>query len=118
MALARFDWGDGKLTHASLGNIETRVFESSEKMNFIVRRGIIGAGAPNAVVTHHLWSPDNLMVLHSDGLRTHWGWNDFRDLERETASVIAHKLLLALAREEDDATVIVVKRAWNGHDPN
>src|SRR6266851_5341310 len=35
MGLARFDWGRGTLTFASIGNVEARVFGSSEPMNFV-----------------------------------------------------------------------------------
>ena len=52
----------------------------------------------------------DIMVMHSDGLKTHWGKTDFPELEREPASLAARKILNALARENDDATVIVVKR--------
>jgi anti-sigma regulatory factor (Ser/Thr protein kinase)/serine/threonine protein phosphatase PrpC len=109
MALARFDSGGTQLTFASIGNIEVRVFGSVEPMNFVLRRGIVGLNAPNPVVTHHRWQPHYTLVLHSDGLTTRWRWTDFPDLDSASASAIARRLLLALARHEDDATVLVVK---------
>jgi anti-sigma regulatory factor (Ser/Thr protein kinase) len=109
MALARFDWGGTQLTCASIGNIEVRVFGSVEPMNFPVRRGIVGANAPNPAVTQHRWQPNHVLVLHSDGLTTRWRWEDFRDLRRASASVMARRLLQALAKNDDDATVLVVK---------
>jgi anti-sigma regulatory factor (Ser/Thr protein kinase)/serine/threonine protein phosphatase PrpC len=109
MALARFDWGGTRLTFASIGNIEVRVFGSVEPMNFAVRRGIVGINAPNPLVTQHRWQPNHLLVLHSDGLTTRWRWEDFRDVRRASASVMARRLLQALAKDDDDATVLVVK---------
>jgi serine/threonine protein phosphatase PrpC len=76
-------------------------------MDFAVRRGIVGANAPNPVVTQHRWRPNHVLVLHSDGLTTHWRWEDFRDLGSASAAVMARRLLQALAK--DDATVLVVK---------
>lgn len=109
MALARFD-GDGtRLTFAGIGNIEVRVFGSVEPINFAVRRGIVGVNAPNPAVTQHRWQPNQVLVLHSDGLTTRWRWEDFRDLRSASASAIARRLLQALARDDDDATVLVVK---------
>jgi anti-sigma regulatory factor (Ser/Thr protein kinase) len=110
MALARFDWGLGRLTFASVGNIEVRVFPRSEPFHFIVQRGVIGLNAPNAVVTDHPWPSDHMLVLHSDGLRTHWGWKDFPDAADKPAPALAQELLRSLAKEEDDATVIVVRQ--------
>jgi serine/threonine protein phosphatase PrpC len=109
MALARFDWGGTQLTFASIGNIEVRVFGSIELMNFPLCRGIVGVNAPNPAVTQHRWQPNYLLVLHSDGLTTRWRWEDFRGLWSASAAVIAQRLLQALAKDDDDATVLVVK---------
>jgi len=111
MALARFDWGQGRVSVASVGNIELRVFPSSGSMYFPVRRGVVGLNAPGALVTQQDWDPDAIMVMHSDGLRTHWSWREFPRLPGQSASVAAEELLRTLARANDDATVIVVKRA-------
>jgi len=109
MALARFDWGLGRLAFASVGNIEVRVFPHSEPFRFAMRRGVVGLSAPDALVTEHPWPPDHVLVLHTDGLRTHWGWKDFPGVADQPATAIAQELLRLLAKEEDDATVIVVR---------
>jgi anti-sigma regulatory factor (Ser/Thr protein kinase)/serine/threonine protein phosphatase PrpC len=109
MALARFDWEKEKLTFASIGNIETRIFNSPEPVKFVIRRGIIGLNAPNPVVTQHHWVPGSIMVMHSDGVETHWQWEDFPELANEAATITAQRLLHVLAKEEDDATVVVVR---------
>ena len=54
------------------------------------------------------------MVLHSDGLTTHWRWEDFPDLKDQPAANIAQELMQKLAKEEDDATVLVVKTISGG----
>jgi anti-sigma regulatory factor (Ser/Thr protein kinase) len=110
MALACFDWGQGRVSLASVGNIEVRVFPAPEAFHFIVRRGILGLNAPEAVVAEHPWPLDSVMVLHSDGLSTHWRWKDFPDLADKPASVAAQGLLRGLAKDQDDATAIVVRK--------
>lgn len=109
MALARFNWGRARLVFASVGNVEARAWGNSEPMNFILRRGIIGANAPLPVVTEHPWDPRYVLVLHSDGLRTRWRWEDFPHLAVASATVAAQQLLRSLAKDDDDATVVVVK---------
>jgi anti-sigma regulatory factor (Ser/Thr protein kinase)/serine/threonine protein phosphatase PrpC len=119
MALARFDWRQARLTFASVGNVEARVFGSLNKLNFFIRRGIIGLNAPGPMVTEHHWDPNDLLVLHSDGLKAHWDWNDYAHLAKESATVIAQHLLQRLAKDDDDATVLVVKGRqgeWRGAD--
>jgi anti-sigma regulatory factor (Ser/Thr protein kinase) len=109
MALARFDWGRGRLTFASVGNILVRVSPRAEPFHFVIRRGVIGLNAPHAVVTEHDWPLDHLFVMHSDGVSTHWGWKDFPEWIDRPPAAMAQALLHAKGKVEDDATVIVVR---------
>jgi anti-sigma regulatory factor (Ser/Thr protein kinase) len=109
MALARFDWGQDRLAFASVGNIAVRVFPRAEPFHFVIRRGVVGLNAPGAVVSEHPWSADQVLVLHSDGVATRWGWEDFPGWADRPAAVMAQELLRAKAKDEDDATVMVVK---------
>jgi serine/threonine protein phosphatase PrpC len=109
MALARFDWGRGRLAFASVSNIAVRIFPHSRPFPFTIRRGVIGLNAPDAVVTEHPWPLDHILVLHSDGVATHWGWEDFPGWVDRPAAAMAQELLRAKAKDEDDATVIVVR---------
>jgi anti-sigma regulatory factor (Ser/Thr protein kinase) len=109
MALARFDWGAGRMYFASIGNILARVFPSSEPSNFVVRRGVIGLNAPRAIVTEHVWPLDHVLVLHSDGVSTHWNWQDFPGWAERPAESMARDLLQTRTTGKDDATVIVVR---------
>ncbi len=119
MALARFDWEldpmsaqvSTRVSFASVGNIETRVFGSLLPVHFAVNRGIVGVNAKEPLVTEQQWEPNLVMVMHSDGLSSHWRWNDFPQLIEAPANVTAQRLLDALAKDNDDATVVVVKRA-------
>ena len=95
MALARFDWGQGRLSFASVGNILVRVLPRSEPFRFVIRRGVIGLNAPGAVVTEHPWPLDHVLVLHSDGVSVHWGWKDFPGWADRPAAVMAQELLRA-----------------------
>jgi len=114
MALARFDWKAEtiSLTFASVGNIEARVFGSPVPMNFIVQRGVVGLNAPDPVIAGNIWSSDYILVLHTDGVRTKWCWNNFPELADLPASPAARRLLQALAKDNDDATVIVVRKSF------
>ncbi len=109
MALARFDWTKQKITLASIGNITVRVIGSSEKIDFIIRRGILGIKSPNPVINEKHWDPSYIMILHSDGIISHWNWDNFYYLQNESATKIAQVLLRSLAKDDDDATVVVVR---------
>jgi hypothetical protein len=109
MALARVDLARGKLTVGSVGNIEVRLFGSAEHFSLIVRRGVIGLNAPSPALLEHPWTPQCILVMHSDGLRTHWHWSEFPGLAESSPDVIAQRLLNTLGKTEDDSTVVVAK---------
>lgn len=113
MALARFDWRVRpiRLTFASIGNIESRVFGCPTPMNLMAQRGVIGHNAPDPVIAEHDWNPAYVLVLYTDGLGMKWCWNDFPELAGATATYSAQRLLQKLARNDDDATVIVVRKS-------
>jgi len=108
MALARFKSPE-LLAFASLGNIEARAWTGAERLSFRAKRGILGAQETNVHVQELPWHPSWLLVLHSDGLRSRWQWDDFPGIEKEPAQNVASKLMRALATDTDDATVLAVK---------
>jgi anti-sigma regulatory factor (Ser/Thr protein kinase)/serine/threonine protein phosphatase PrpC len=112
MALARFD-SNGNMHFASLGNIEARAWSGTERVHPEVQRGILGLNQTVVSVHEHRWNPQWMLVLHSDGLSSHWQWHEFPGLEKETAQAASHRLLRSLADEDDDATVVVVRRLRN-----
>jgi len=107
MALAHFE-SPTAVTLANLGNIEMRPWTGAERLSIIVQRGILGGHEDHWSVQQLRWNPGWTLVLHSDGLRTHWQWSDFPGLEREPPQVVANKLLSILAKEDDDATILAV----------
>jgi len=109
MALARFDWGQSKITLGSVGDILIRVINSPKKMSFIIRRGIIGVRAPNPVITERFWGNDNILVLHSDGISSKWRWKDFSHLKNEDPEMLAQRIIHVFGKDIDDATILVVK---------
>jgi anti-sigma regulatory factor (Ser/Thr protein kinase)/serine/threonine protein phosphatase PrpC len=109
MALARFDWERETVTFASIGNIEARVFGNMEPIDLILRRGVLGGNAPQPAISQYHWEPNYILILHSDGLSSRWGWEDIKDLANQQASEMASALLSRFAKEDDDATVVVVR---------
>jgi anti-sigma regulatory factor (Ser/Thr protein kinase) len=111
MAIARFDLMTHKLTIANVGNVEVRLFGSEKHSTPMVRRGIVGLNAPRPVSVEYPWDNSMTLVMHSDGLHTHWNVEQFPELLKEDPRIIAARLLEALGKFEDDATVVIARRA-------
>ncbi|HTU33741.1 MAG TPA: anti-sigma regulatory factor [Candidatus Acidoferrum sp.] len=110
MALARFT-SSNALQFAALGNIEVRAWTGKQRLPFVFKRGFLGSIETTVHTQEFPWNSEWLLVMHSDGLRTHWQWSDFPGIETEPAQVAASRLMRALAEDNDDATVLAVRRA-------
>ena len=109
MALARFDFIQNTVAVGSIGNVEAFLAGGSQPLRIIARRGIVGLNAPQPAIEVHPWSPASLLIMHSDGLISHWNPNDFPELQRDSANVAARHLLTTLGKRDDDATVLIAK---------
>lgn len=108
MALARFS-SAVRMSFASVGNVEARVCGARERIALMPRRGIVGVDEAHVSVQEIAWDPQWVFVLHTDGLRAHWQWDDFPELAAEPAREIAARLMRKLAAGNDDATVLAVR---------
>lgn len=109
MALAQFHSDPPILSFASIGNVEARLCQGPEPARLVVRRGVLGVNAPNPVVIEQPWHPHFILVMHSDGLKSQWRWEDFLSLAQAPATFVAAELLRRLSKNNDDATVLVAK---------
>lgn len=110
MALVKFDWDTLpiKMTFASVGNIEVRL-QNGNTGALPVRRGIIGKNAPAPIIHEQSFDPGETLFLFSDGITSHWPRDEFLDLKEKSVDEAARIMLTTLAKENDDATLLIVK---------
>ncbi len=109
IALARFDLINKDVFFTGVGNVEARTFGNKMQETFITQRGLVGRTIPTIRVMKHHWEPGFIMVLFSDGINSRWRWIDYSHLLNEPARFIAYHMLENLAKDNDDATIIVIK---------
>ena len=80
-----------------------------EKPKLMVRRGVVGKNAPAPFITENDWHPNDILALHSDGISTHWAWQDFMQYADYPAQIIAEHIYNATQKDHDDATIVIVK---------
>jgi anti-sigma regulatory factor (Ser/Thr protein kinase) len=111
MALAHFDFAREMVSIANVGNIEVRLVSESGTINPILRRGIVGLNAPEAIVNELAWGAKSILVMHSDGISSRWSWDQFEMTAKEGLGRLAQRMFQTLAKPEDDATVLVAGKA-------
>ncbi|GEO03180.1 TorS-related protein [Adhaeribacter aerolatus] len=100
-----------ELTYCGVGNIAGRVISGYENTKSIISyNGILGHNIPNTLNNHVIpWVGNNLLVLHSDGLKSKWDFSRYKDLLRHDTSIIAAVLYKDFNRGTDDTLVLVAR---------
>ena len=115
--LARLHWNEEsvKLTFSGVGNIECSIVSPSGKESLVSKRGLLGKTFPTPKTITRNWTKGNKTIfIHSDGIKSHWSLEDFDGLVDGSAPEMANRLLTALARPNDDATIAVIKYLKGG----
>ncbi|QMU29161.1 SpoIIE family protein phosphatase [Adhaeribacter radiodurans] len=110
MNIATIDLKNNTLTYCGIGNISGRILATEGSRNIISYNGIVGHNLPNTINDHQLpWNNTNILILHSDGLKTRWDLNKHPDLLSHDTSLIAAVLYKECNRKTDDTLVLVAR---------
>jgi anti-sigma regulatory factor (Ser/Thr protein kinase) len=107
--VAVIDREDSKVRFAGVGNIAALVLEGDRRRQLVSYEGILGHSYRKVVEMTHGWSAQATLVLHSDGISTHWDLQRYPGLLARDPSLIAGIIFRDFTRGRDDATVVVVK---------
>jgi anti-sigma regulatory factor (Ser/Thr protein kinase) len=108
VAAARLDPSAQLGSFAGVGNIVARI-ESGATRHLVSHNGTIGHNARRIQEFSFPWAVSNLLILHSDGLGTHWSLADYPGLSLKHPALIAGVLYRDFERGRDDVTVVVVR---------
>jgi anti-sigma regulatory factor (Ser/Thr protein kinase) len=98
---------------AGLGNVAGVIANSNgqnQTKSMISQNGTAWLAARNVKEFEYPTAPGDLIILHSDGLASHWNLHRSPGLLRKSPAVIAGSLYRDYARERDDVCVIVGAR--------
>ncbi len=107
--VGRLDIARGGLTCAGIGNIAGYIMTSPKAKGVVSMNGIVGHQIHKVKAFSYDCAPDDLIILHSDGLTTHWKFDDFPGLVTRSSAIIAGMMYKHFKRGKDDATVVVVR---------
>lgn len=109
VTLARFDPNAATLVIAGVGNVSVWLIGERQRQ-LVTQHGTAGQNMPRAIREEsYAVAARDLVVLHSDGLKTTWQIDDRPGLRFCAPAVIATTLWRDLSRGRDDATVVVLR---------
>jgi anti-sigma regulatory factor (Ser/Thr protein kinase) len=110
-AIAEIFADESVLRYAGIGNIVGSIHAAGGARSLVSHNGIIGHQMRKVQEMSYPWSPDSLLVMASDGLRSQWRIDGEPVLAARHPALVAALLYRDNVRGRDDATVLVIRRA-------
>lgn len=108
VAVATINPHERTLRYCGVGNIGARIDAGDHSRGLVSGNGIIGAQFRHPQVFDYRYdSGGTLLIMHSDGLRSHWDLGAYPGLRTRHPALIAAVLFRDFTRGRDDATVLV-----------
>ncbi|MBE9096530.1 ATP-binding SpoIIE family protein phosphatase [Tychonema sp. LEGE 07203] len=108
-AIALIDRSQQKVCFAGVGNISGVVVTDNNSRSMVSYNGTAGHMMPKVAEFVYPWSPQSLLIMHSDGLAAQWNLNRYPGLTARHPALIAAVLYRDFKRTRDDMTVVVAK---------
>ena len=114
VAVAEVDADHEVIRFAGVGNISGAILSSLGTRHLVSHNGTVGKEIRKIQEFTYPWPVRNkdqlpLLIIHSDGLATHWDFNQYPGLSHRHPSLIAGVLYRDFKRGNDDVTVVVAK---------
>ena len=97
--------------YAGVGNIRGFVREQDAVRHLVSHNGTLGQQVRKIQPFDFAFPKNALLVMHSDGIASHWSFDAYPGLARRHPGVIAAVVYRDHARARDDATVAILSRA-------
>ena len=109
LAIARLDAARREVRYAGVGNISGIIFDraTTATTRMVSHNGTVGFTIRKIQAYNYLWTHDSLLLMHSDGLATHWSFDRYPGLCQRHPSLLAGVLYRDHKRGRDDVTVLV-----------
>ena len=117
LAVAKLVASGNRGSFAGVGNIVCRVENTSASRHLISYNGIVGHTMRKTKELAFSWVEGALLILHSDGLGTHWDLAAYPGLATRHPALIAAVLYRDYDRGRDDVTVVVLRNRGAGTRP-
>ena len=110
-AVAEIRPREATVTYAGIGNISASVVSPEGSRSLVSHNGTLGMVTSRIQEFRTPWTPDAILVMHSDGLQSRWELSSYPGLVTRHPAIVGGVLLRDFRRQRDDASVVVVKAA-------
>jgi anti-sigma regulatory factor (Ser/Thr protein kinase) len=111
VAIAVIDPNANQLRYAGVGNISALIVQPTTAQHLVSHNGTAGHNVRKIHEFTYGWSANAALIMHSDGITTHWRMDTYPGLARHHPTLLAATLLRDECRGRDDACVLVARNA-------
>lgn len=111
VAIATLDAAQSVVRYAGVGNISASIVApgSEETRRLISQNGTAGVEVRKVQQFSYPWPAGASLIMHSDGLATHWQLSQYPGLLARDPALVAGVLYRDFRRGTDDVTVLVIR---------
>lgn len=110
LAMLAIDVERGLARYAGVGNISAVMLHAAgTRQSLVSQNGTAGHMMPRLQEYMYPVAPGTMIVMHSDGLATHWDLAPYPGITSRHPSIVAGLLYRDFSRKRDDVTVVVVR---------
>ncbi len=110
--IAYLDIASLQLTYVGVGNICLRKFGRTHE-RALLTEGIIGYTISTPKEKLMQLENGDVLVLHSDGIKSHFSFNDYPEILKDDAKSIAINIIQKFGKKNDDVACIIMRCTSN-----
>jgi anti-sigma regulatory factor (Ser/Thr protein kinase) len=111
LGIAEIDLSQKLVRYAGVGNISGVIVSDQSSRHLVSTNGTVGQDVRKVQEFSYPFPTDAVLVLHSDGLTSHWNLSNYPGLLRKAPGLIAGILYRDYQRGSDDVTVVAARAA-------
>jgi anti-sigma regulatory factor (Ser/Thr protein kinase) len=109
VSIAEINLAERTLSYVGIGNVSGTIIRPEKSTSMVSHNGTVGVQFRKARAFSYPYSPDAMLVMYSDGLKTQWNLDAYQGLSTRHPGLIAGILYRDFHRSNDDSTVLVVR---------
>ena len=109
LGIAEIDLAQKLVRYAGVGNISGVIVSDGSSRHLVSTNGTVGQDVRKVQEFSYPFPTDAVLVLHSDGLTSHWNLSNYPGLLRKAPGLIAGILYRDYQRGSDDVTVVAAR---------
>src|SRR5579871_1733807 len=110
-AIAEIDIPQRQIRYAGVGNILASVWSNGTSHSMASHNGTLGHNHLRVQEFSYLWPAQSILIMHSDGLNSHWDLRRYPGLAFKQPRLLAAVLYRDSKRGRDDATILVSRES-------